>query len=396
MHKNYTKKILKIQEVSVKKVEKIENSLIFELETKVKTHTCPSCNQKTSKIHDYRYQMIQHGMFNDTTIYLNLHKRRYVCPHCGKRFYENYDFVQKYFRKSNELFKKIILDLKKIKNFKTVASDNHVSIDTVIRFMKYEIFLRNKFAQITILPKHIGIDEFKGNCGKKYLFHIYDLDTHKTVDIVKGKSYDILENYFSKISNKNDISIVSMDMCLSFKRVIQDKFPNAKIVADCFHFTRVVLNCLDELRLNIWRDSKGIDKKYFKGLKHSLMKDVANASEKDKEKLLYAFELSPILKYAYNLKNEFLNIKKATTFEEKEKLFRKWLYDAETSTIKEFKACIKTFRDWHKYISNYFKYNYSNGPTEGKNNLIKVLKRIAFGFRNFDNFRMRILLIDLK
>jgi len=263
--------------------------------------------------------------------------------------------------------------------------------------MNYFTFLNNNYSHTKFLPTHIGIDEFKGNCGgNKYLFHIFNLDTHKTIDIVNGKSYDILENYFSNIENRSDVKIVSMDLCKSFKRIIKDKFLNADIIADCFHFTRTVMNCLDQLRLNIWRNTKGHEKMYFKHLKLSLIKDISKVTDRDSQKLLYAFEISPILKYAYNLKNEFLEIKKLHTYEEKETFFRKWLDNADCSTIKEFKSCVSTLREWHQYISNYFKYNYSNGPTEGKNNLIKVIKRISFGFRNFNNFRNRILLIDLK
>ena len=81
--------------------------------------------------------------------------------------------------------------------------------------------------------------------------------------------------------------------------------------------------------------------------------------------------------------------------EEKENAFKKWLFDAECSTIKEFKSSVKTLRQWHEYISNSFKYNVSNGPVEGKNNLIKTLKRISFGFKNLTNFRSRILICEL-
>ena len=79
----------------------------------------------------------------------------------------------------------------------------------------------------------------------------------------------------------------------------------------------------------------------------------------------------------------------------KESALKKWLDKADGSTIKEFKTPVKTLRQWHKYISNSFKLNLSNGPVEGKNNLIKTIKRISFGFRNLKNFRARILLCEL-
>ena len=98
-----------------------------------------------------------------------------------------------------------------------------------------------------------------------------------------------------------------------------------------------------------------------------MAKDISKVKHKEAEKLLYAFELSPILKYAYHLKQQFLDIKKLQSFQEKEKTFKKWLDDAESSTIKGFKKPVKTLRQWHEYISNSFKLNLSNGPVEGKN-----------------------------
>lgn len=262
--------------------------------------------------------------------------------------------------------------------------------------MHYNFYLSNKHN--FNLPERIGIDEFKGNCGdEKYQFHIFDLDTRKTIDIVKSRKYDDLEAYFSSFSlqQRCNVKVVSMDLYSPFKRIIKDKFYHSAIVADTFHFTKLVMQALAELRLNLWRNTKGKEKKYFRNLKLSLAKDISKVKEKEAEKLLYAFELSPILKYAYQLKQQFLDIKKLTTFEEKEKAFRKWLDDAESSTIKKFKKPIKTLRQWHEYISNSFKLNISNGPVEGKNNLIKTLKRISFGFRNLTNFKERIILCSL-
>ena len=396
MHKKDIIKLLKIQGVLVKKIEIFENSLELYIETNSKFHVCPSCKCRTKHTHDYRNQKIQHIFIGQLQSYIILRKRRYVCDCCGKKFYEKYDFVQKYFRKSNAVFESICSDLKQLKNLKTIANDNKVSIPTVTKYMHYAVALNHGYN--ISLPKRIGIDEFKGNCnGTKYQFHIYDLDTGKTIDIIKERTYNYLETYFSKFSlqERLNVKLVSMDLYAPFKRVIKDKFPSAAIVADTFHYTRIAMNPLDELRLNLWRNTKSKEKYYFKNIKHALMKDVSKATQKDTEKLLYAFELSPILKEAYKLKQQFLDIKKLSTYEEKEISFKKWLFDAECSTIKEFKSSVKTLRQWHEYISNSFKYNVSNGPVEGKNNLIKTLKRISFGFKNLNNFRDRILLCEL-
>lgn len=396
MHKNDIINLLGIQEKLVKKIERTEKNINIYLESTSKLHLCPSCHCYTKNIHDYRIQKIQHINIGLTQSFLYLRKRRYICKHCGKKFYESYDFLQKYFRKSNEVYHSICKDLKQLKNFKTIAKDNNVCIPTVIRYMNYSILLNNKL--LTRLPKRIGIDEFKGNCNhNKYQFHIFDLDTHKTIDILESRTYDFLENYFSKFSlhERLNVEIVSMDLYSPFKRIVKDKLQHATIIADTFHFTRIAIQPLDELRLNLWRNTKGKEKKYFKHIKHALMKDSSKLKEKESDKLLYAFEFSPILKSAYILKQQFLDIKKLSCFEDKEKAFRKWIEDAECSTIKEFSSSVKTLRQWHEYISNSFKFNISNGPVEGKNNLIKTLKRISFGFKNLRNFKNRILICEL-
>ncbi len=396
MQKHNIIKLLGIQGVLVKNIKESESCLEIDIETKRKMQQCPSCKYLTNKVHDYRIQRIQHVCIGKKNVYLTLNKRRYCCHNCGKKFYEEYSFLQKYFRKSNAVFENVCDDLKCLKNFKTIAKDNNISIPTVVRYMHYNFYLSNKHN--FDLPERIGIDEFKGNCGdEKYQLHIFDLDTRKTIDIVKSRKYDDLEAYFSSFSleQRCRVKVVSMDLYSPFKRIIKDKFYHSTIVADTFHFTKLVLQALDELRLNLWRNTQGKEKKYFKYLKLTLAKDISKVKEKEAEKLLYAFELSPILKYAYQLKQQFLDIKKLYSFQEKEKAFRKWLDDAEASTIKEFKKPVKTLRQWHEYISNLFKLNLSNGPVEGKNNLIKTLKRISFGFRNLTNFKERIILCSL-
>ena len=169
--------------------------------------------------------------------------------------------------------------------------------------MHYNFYLSNNH-NFDLLQR-IDIYGFKGNCGdEKYQFHIFDLDTRKTIDIVKSRKYDNLEAYFSSFSleQRCRVKVVSMDLYSPFKRIIKDKFYHSTIVADTFHFTKLVMQALDELRLNLWRNTQGKEKKYFKYLKLSLAKDISKVKHKEAEKLLYAFELSPILKYAYHLK----------------------------------------------------------------------------------------------
>lgn len=265
MQKHNIIKLLGIQGVLVKNIKENNSYLEIDIETKRKMQQCPCCNYLTNKIHDYRIQRIQHISVGKRITFLNLNKRRYYCHHCGKKFYESYSFFQKYFRKSNDVFENVCEDLKRLKNFKTIAKDNNISIPTIGRYMHYNFYLSNKhnFG----LPEKIGIDEFKGNCScEKYQLHIFDLDPRKTIDIVKSRKYDDLEAYFSYFSleQRCKVKVVSMDLYSHFKRIIKDKFYHATIISDTFHFTKLVMQALDELRLNLWKKLKVLKRNTLK------------------------------------------------------------------------------------------------------------------------------------
>lgn len=406
MHTNNTIKLLKLQGKNIKIDKEVindkNNTATFFISKKIIESSCPCCKFKTRRIHDYRLQKIKHSPLNGYKTTLILKKVRLLCTNCGKKFYMNYnDIVTPKFRSSNELFNKIIEDLQNTScTFKEVAKLNFVSSGVVTRYLKFFTYLM-QWENITTLPKHIGIDEFKGNCDdSKYLFHIYDLDTSQTVYILRTRKYYDLLEFFNTIQNRNEVEIVTMDLYDTFRNAIKAKFKNATIIADRFHYTRIVAKAMDELRREIWRKSSGDQKKYCKHLKLSLLKDIEKVSSSyiihHEAKLNSAFDLSAKLKYGYQLYQSFLRIKDGDTFEEKCKRFSDWLSDAESSTIKEFKSAAETLLRWSKEIVNSFKYTYTNSSTEGKNNKIKVIKRTSYGFRNLANFRARIKLRDIK
>lgn len=406
MHNNDTIKLLKLQVKNVKidnySINSLNNTAIFYISKKIVKSSCPCCNSFTKRIHDYRYQKIKHSPLNGFQTFLILKKARLLCTNCGKKFYMNYnDIVNPKFRCSNELFNKIINDFQRSSaTFSEIAAMNFVSPGVATRYLNlFAHFMQ--WNNVSTLPKHIGIDEFKGNCdGSKYLFHIYDLDSGNTIHILKTRRYYDIVDFFDSISNRHEVELVTMDLYDSFRNAVKAKLKNAIIVADRFHYTRIISNALDALRLKIWRNTKGHEKKYFKNIKRKLSLDIESVP---KEKLLhieehlnYAFELSPELKYAYQLYQSFLRIKDASSYQEKYSLFKDWLSDAQSSTIPEFYSATGTLLKWNKEILNSFSTSYTNSSIEGKNNKIKVIKRISYGFRNIVNFTNRIKILDLK
>lgn len=388
MHKNNIINILGLQDLKVNLLEFSEKLINVWVSSKPKKHVCPCCGEHTSAIHDYRNQSIKHIMIGKKQSIIHLKKRRYICPSCGKRFYEHYDFLTKYYRNSNTVINNVLDDFKRTLNFKEIGINNNLSSQHVIRLLNFTA----PFKVVRELPEAIGIDEFRGNAGgNKFQVAITDLKTHKIVDIISARNQDAIYHYLNSITNKDKVKFVTIDLSMFFKSIIVDQFKNATIVADKFHYTRLINWGLDKVRKKI---QKGLSKDmriHFKHSKHVLHKRCSELDNEQYKQLLTMLDYDEELRWAYSIKEKLYEINDERDFNIKLKLFKEWLLYSQNCGLKEFNGHINTFFKWHKYIINSFKTSYTNGITEGLNTKIKTLKRISYGFRNFNNFRLRIL-----
>lgn len=135
-------------------------------------------------------------------------------------------------------------------------------------------------------------------------------------------------------------------------------------------------------------------KKYrllFKHSKRLLIKRNVKLKDWKKERSNSLLYISDEMLQAYYLKEQFYKIMDANDRQTAKRLMSDWISSAESSNIEEYMYCAKTLLNWQTGILNSFDVPYSNGFTEGCNNKIKVLKRNAYGYRNFEQFRNRIL-----
>ena len=176
-----------------------------------------------------------------------------------------------------------------------------------------------------------------------------------------------------------------------FRNVAKTCFPNAKIVADKFHVVRQVTWAMERVRKNEQEKLPDRHRKYFKKSRYLLMKSMEKLTEEEMDRLSLMFEMAPRLADAYRLKNEFLKVSHSTFSAEGRQKLIDWLFSAELMEMEEFRACINAYRNWFDEILNAMDVPWTNGYIEGCNNKTKVLKRVCFGMRNFDNFRKRIL-----
>ena len=142
--------------------------------------------------------------------------------------------------------------------------------------------------------------------------------------------------------------------------------------------------------------TKFVSKKriYFKRNKHILNKKGKTLTEEERVCLHEILKQSPQLQRVYALKEAFFTICSMKDPASVTLFLSRWLQFVEESGIEEYKSLLKTFTYWKEEIQERLTNVYSNGFTERRNNKINVLKRTAFGFRNFNRFRARILWVS--
>ena len=191
---NYTQEILDLQDVSVEKNENFEKTKRIHIKLGQKVVNCPSCNTETSKIHDYRTQIVKDCEAFGKKVELVLKKRRYVCTSCNKRFAEPNTFLPKYHRMTSRLIEAVIEKLSDERSFTSVARETGLSVSTVIR-----IFDHVQYPVLKTCPSVISIDEFKGNTGgEKFNVILCDPKTKRVLDILPERKESYLIKYFKQ------------------------------------------------------------------------------------------------------------------------------------------------------------------------------------------------------
>ena len=382
--KDYTAKFLNLEDVIITNVENVLDQLHIYIELPRRKHICPCCGAVTDLVHDYRMQVIKDiPLARDT--FLHLRKRRYRCS-CGKRFFEKNTFLPRYYRVTSRLFAEIIFAFKKVVSAKEIGCRFNVSAVTAMRYFNYF----NK--KLTELPEVISLDEFKGNSGgQKYNSIIVDPKEKVVLDILPNRFECDLVKYFAQFTNKTMVKYFVCDMNPHFRQVAKTCFPQATIVADKYHVIRQVYWAMEKVRKNEQNRLPKQHRIYFKKSRNLLMKRIEKLTTEEMDRLALMFEIAPRLADAYRIKNEFLTVIRSKSSQEGKQKLVDWLFSVEVMDLPEFRDCTKAYHNWFQEIINSMDVPWTNGYIEGCNNKTKVLKRVCYGMRNFNNFRKRIL-----
>jgi transposase len=337
------------------------------------------------------------------TAYLKLNKQRYLCRNCGHTFSAKTDIVQKNCFISENTRLMITLEAKKKKSQKDIASELNVSQSTVCNLLMslYDDFIVQK----NYLPKHLCFDEFKSvkKTKGKMSFLVIDAETGDIINVLEDRRYNELIRYFLTYTRaaRYAVKTVCMDMYTPYKQLVKALFPNAKIILDRFHIIQMINNALNRTRTDVMKHSKEDYTKFKKYWKLILK----NEEELDDSTFVYSrcfrkpMRECDIVEYLLSKDDElrstydlYQSLLRAVRNREPDRFF-KYCDRYYNSVSGYMKKTLRSFYENREGITNALTNEWSNGVIEGTNNLIKTIKRIAFGYRSFVSFKVRILLI---
>ena len=409
---DYTKKLLNIKDkninlyenyLEVKRIKGIQTNIIHAYLT-YDIHKCPVCKEHDCVIkwnwkRNCKVKVPKVSNYN--TIIL-LDKQRFKCKNCNHTFISTSSLVDKYCSISNNTKLSIKLDLMTKSSEKDIAKRNNVSHNSVNRIIDS---ISNKKGLPGVLPTVINIDEFKAtkDTKGKMAFHIVNNKTGKTFDILEYRKSNYILKYFMRFPRKQRLAVkfVIMDMFEPYYSLFKKIFPNAILITDKFHVVALASNALKCTRVKCMKK----DKKNYNKLKHywKLIQKFEDDLDKDNKKysIYFGKEITDydIVSYIINTNKElkatyevYQGILKSIRNKDSNTFCN--IISAKHNNISEYmKTTLKSLNKFSYNIIMSFKYNFNNGVIEGINNLIKCIKRIAFGYKSFYHFKTRIMLI---
>jgi len=245
--------------------------------------------------------------------------------------------------------------------------------------------------------RHIAIDEIAFAKGHRYLTVVMDLFKGVVVFVGEGKGAKALAPFWKRLrSSKAKIEAVAMDMSVAYRQAVSTCLPMAKIVFDRFHVVKLFNDRLSALRRQLYSEAADLlHKKVLKGTRWLLLKNPENldAKKNEKQQLEAALDLNKPLATAYYAKDDLRQFWAQPGKKFAQAFLDGWIRRAEASGIKILQQTAKTLAAHRSGLLTYYDVFLSSGPMEGTNNKIKTMKRQAYGFRDMEFFKLKILAI---
>jgi transposase len=240
-------------------------------------------------------------------------------------------------------------------------------------------------------PQVLGIDEHTLHKGQRFATTFCDLKNHRVFDVVAGRSPSALRSFLGALQGKEKVRVVCIDLSSPYRSLIASYFPRAKIVADRFHVIRIVTQHFLELARQIAPTIKN-----HRGFLGALRKREDNLSATDCLRLQALFAKYPALQPLYEAMHRLralLNLKHQTkrACRPLAKRLLDFIAELKASCFSSMLTLAETLSRWREPLAAMWRFTKNNGITEGFHRKMKLIQRRAYGFKNFSNYRLRVI-----
>jgi transposase len=291
-------------------------------------------------------------------------------------------------------FERYALELSRHMTIKDVAKHLQVSWDTIKDIQASN--LQRRFGKPKLHKlKQIAIDEIAVGKGHRYLTVVLNLLSGVVVFVGDGKGVEALKPFWKRLRRaRAQIKAVATDMSPAYIRAVRDNLPKAVHVFDHFHVIKLFNEKLSAFRRELYHQaSSQEERQILKGTRWLLLKNPENLDDdrNERQRLEEALRLNQPLALAYYLKEDLRQIWSQRDKRTARRVLRDWVARARASEIRVLVQFATTLEEHQEGILNYYNYPISTGPLEGLNNKIKTMKRQAYGFRDYEFFKLKIL-----
>ena len=384
--------LLGIKEIQVDRFEVQDQHLHIYCSAIFQEALCPHCLKKRQVVNQTYIRQFRDLPIAGKEVYLHLNQRQFYCPDGDRHFNERFNFVDVK-RTMTRRYERYVDECCKASTIQKISAQENLVWQTV-----NEVCQRGACKELEERPvskvRAVGMDEFAMKKGHRdYATVVVDLERVEIIDILDYREQAKLIEYFKRKGTDwgEGIEVFCSDMWQGFINTAKAVFPDATLVVDRFHFFSYRNKAVDSQRKSLRRQFK--DKEEFKRLKWALLKNPENLTPAQRDKLDRAFLQSPALKLIYDHNEKFRAIfNQRLTRKQGEIELNKWMEAARKMKNKHLNNFLYMLNDWKEYVLNYFIHRFTTSVIEGINNSIKTGKRMSYGFRNFANFKQRILI----
>ena len=363
--------------------------LDLSLERRATCLVCPRCQTCCSRVKESRPRCIRDLPILERPVLLWLHVRRFECQGCQHRPWETSETFGAHVKWTERLYQRVRAEFLGGCPGRALARRYGLAERTVFRWT----FEKSRGGRPRKLGRALGIDEYSRRKGHRYNTLIVDLDKGKPLVTFKGRRSDDVVGWFRSRPQEElaRVEVVVLDMSKTYASAIKDLFGESVQVIDRFHVVQLAVNALDEVLRSV---QKQLDTEEAKALKKLRRRWLKSANQLNVDELIARDEwrrrfpqLREMIDWVQDLRMWFERKYEKPAREALLKLIER----ASQSAQEPLKRMAGTLTRWFEPIVRSIRRRYNNGMTEGFNNKIKWIQRMAYGLRNEHNRRKRIL-----